>query len=431
MALFNTTPAPAERDSELRGSSHEPSPEPTILYFGNDWYAENRTSSHHIARRLARSHRMLYIECPGLRAPRGTRRDLKKIWTKISRFLSGPKPVAENLKLWTLLQIPFHRFAFIRRLNVTLILVSLRWIMWREGIRRPIAWFMIPHPAPLVGRLGERLSVYYCTDDYASMPGVNAEAVRAMDTEMARKSDIVFVTSETLLDSKLQLNRETHTSPHGVDIEHFGRAQDEQLPAPTDMAEMSHPVIGFFGLIESWIDLDLVAFLAEQRPNWTFVFIGRLAVPAEQLQRRPNVHFLGNRAYEDLPAYGKHFDVAIIPYRLNRQVMHANPLKLREYLAMGKPVVAVRTAEIEKYSDVVAIADSREEFLAKLDDLLSRPDSPMAIERRMSRVASVSWDARLARVFGIVRSRLDDEEKRAGAERGVIPQHRTPGPART
>ena len=130
--------------------------------------------------------------------------------------------------------------------------------------------------------------------------------------------------------------------------------------------------------------------------------IGRLAAPAEELQRLPNVHFLGKRAYEDLPIYGKQFDVGILPYHRNRQVIHANPLKLREYLAMGKPVVSVSTNEIDKYSDVVEIAHSHEEFLGKLDVVLSRPSTPAEIQRRIDRVADESWDAQVDRVLKIV-----------------------------
>ena len=214
---------------------------------------------------------------------------------------------------------------------------------------------------------------------------------------MTRKADLVFVASETLLDRKRALNPRTHVSPHGVDFDHFARAQDDRLPVPTDTAGLPHPVVGFFGLIERWIDLDLIDYLAEQtarvdiRPDRTG---GRPRGPVTAEAQHP---FLGKRSYADLPAYGKQFDVAIIPYRLTHQVLHANPIKLREYLAMGKPIVSVSTPEIDKYADVVEIAHSREEFLAKLDAVLARPPAPEEIRGRMDRVAGESWDARLQR----------------------------------
>lgn len=380
---------------------------PAILYFGNDWFAENRTSSHQIARWLSKGHRVYYLECPGLRAPKGSGRDLKKIGVKLGRFLLGARPVPEGLHVRTLLQLPFHRFGMVRRLNRLLLRGTLRWLMWREGIRRPITWFMIPHLVPLVGTLGERLSVYYCIDDYAALPDVNADVVRAMDEEMTRKADLVFIASDTLLESKLRLNPTTCVSPHGVDFDHFIQAQDERLPVPADVAELAGPVVGFFGLIERWIDLELIAYLANQRPQYQFVIIGRVAVPEDQVPRGRNLHWLGQRPYSSLPAYGKKFDAAIIPYRLTEQVLHANPIKLREYLAMGKPVVSVSTPEIDKFANVIEIAHDPADFLAKLDWILAHPSPPEEIQRRLQRVADATWDARLTEVFDMVVRRLD------------------------
>src|SRR5579871_6816046 len=175
---------------------------PAILYFGNDWFAENRTSSHQVARCLARRYPLYYIECPGLRAPKGSGRDLLKIWRKLRRFLQGARQVPEGIKVLTLLQIPLHRFALVRWFNRLLILWTLRRLIRKERIHRPILWFLIPHLDQVIGRLGERLSVYYCIDDYAALPDINPEAVRRMDAATTRKADLVFVASDTLLEAK-------------------------------------------------------------------------------------------------------------------------------------------------------------------------------------------------------------------------------------
>jgi glycosyltransferase involved in cell wall biosynthesis len=376
--------------------------EPPILFFGNDWSAENRTSSHHMARWLTPRRRVVYIECPGLRAPKSSGRDLKKIGAKVLRFLRGPRVVPEGLEVWTLLQIPLHRFRLVRWFNRLLMVWSLRWLIWSRGLRGSVAWFMLPHLSSLVGSLGESLSVYYCIDDYAALPDVNEGAVRAMDEDMTRKADLVFVASATLLEAKRRLNPNTHVSPHGVDLGHFALARDDRACLPEDVRDLPRPVIGFFGLIEKWIDLDLVDYLAEQRPGWTFVLIGRVAVPPEKVPQRENVRLLGVRPYELLPRYGRGFDVAIIPYRLTQQVINANPIKLREYLAMGKPIVSVSTPEIDKYADVVRVTRSREEFLAQLDAAVAEGHSPAESDRRVARVASEGWDARLRWVLALV-----------------------------
>jgi hypothetical protein len=343
-----------------------------------------------------------------LRAPTGSGRDMKKIFAKLWAFVKGGEKVPEGLTVRTLLQLPLHRFAWVRWLNRVIVKATVRAVMWREAIRRPVTWFHIPHLPYLVNALGERLAVYYCIDDYSALPGVNVAAVQAMDDETTRRADLVFVASDTLEERKRELNPETHISPHGVDVEHFARALDKSRPVPADMAHVRGPVIGFFGLIEKWIDLELVDYLAAQRPNWTFVMIGRVAAPAVELPRRANVHFLGVRSYDDLPDYGRQFDAAIIPYRLTRQVLNANPIKLREYLAMGKRVVSVDTPHIRQFADVVEIAGSREEFLAKLDFVLSQPFTREATINRITRVASSSWDHRVADVLRTIRQRMDE-----------------------
>ncbi|HVR62945.1 MAG TPA: glycosyltransferase [Polyangia bacterium] len=379
---------------------------PTILYFGNDWAAENRTSSHHVARWLAKRYNVIYIDSPGLRAPKGTGRDLKKLVSKVALALRGPRPMPEGLSVQTLLQIPFHGSGLVRAANRRLILATLKLLMRLQGIKRPLTWFVVPHLASVAGALDERLSVYYCIDDYAALPDVDVEAVKAMDDELTRKANVVFVASGRLLEPKRALNPDTHVSPHGVDYDHFVKAQDPSLPLPDDVAGFRRPIIGFFGLIERWIDLPLVAYLAEARPDWTFLMIGRVAVPDSEVPRLPNLHFLGRRPYESLPAYGKAFTAAIIPYHLTQQVMNSNPLKLREYLAMGKPIVSVSAPEIDKFADWVAIARTREEFLAKLDRAVAEGLSPEQARRQTELASTMTWDANLRKVIAIVEERL-------------------------
>jgi glycosyltransferase involved in cell wall biosynthesis len=384
---------------------------PTILYFGNDWAAENRTSSHHVARWLAKRYRVIYVESPGLRAPKGTGRDLRKLVSKVALALRGPRPMPEGLSVQTLLQLPFHGSAAARTANRHLLLFTLRLLMRLAGVKAPVTWFVVPHLASVAGQLGERLSVYYCIDDYASLPDVDVEAVRRMDDDLTRKADLVFVASGTLLERKRALNVDTHVSPHGVDFDHFVKAQDPALAVPADVAELRRPIIGFFGLIERWIELSLVAYLAAQRPDWTFLMIGRVAVPDADVPRLPNLHFLGRRPYETLPAYGKAFTAAIIPYHLTPQVIHSNPIKLREYLAMGKPIVSVSTPEIDKFAEVVSIARSHEEFLAKLDGAVAHGLTRAQIERQTALAAGMTWDANLRKVIAIVEDRLAAKDR--------------------
>lgn len=372
-----------------------------IVFFGNDWRAENRTSSHQIARRLAARTSLVYFECPGLRSPSRSRRDFRKLFSKVRKFSRG-SVYQDGVVVATLLQLPLHRFAAIRGFNRWLLWISVRLVMFRRRMRRPISWFMVPHVGSLAGTLHESHVVYYCIDDYAALPGVDMEAVSRFDEELTRRADVVFVASDTLVAAKRALNRNTFLSPHGVDYDHFATAASPDALTPADVAGLPRPIVGFFGLIEDWIDLELVDFLASKRPAWTFLMIGRVAV--DRTPDRPNIRFIGHRPYDDLPRYGHCFDAAIIPYRMTRQVLHSNPTKLREYLAMGKPIVAVSTPEIDKFADVVAIGRTPSEFLGKLDAAVCDRD-PARAAARMKRAAEVSWDARVDEALSIVHRR--------------------------
>jgi glycosyltransferase involved in cell wall biosynthesis len=384
---------------------------PAIVYFGNHWSAENRTSSHHIAHQLSQFFDVHYVECPGLRTPTTSSRDVKKLISKLRSGFAKPRRVSESLWVHTLIQLPLHQFRWATWANRRITQHWLRRLVTRHEIARPLLWFTVPHVADLAGAVDTSFSVYYCIDDYGSLPGVQEDAVRDMDSRLTACADVVFVASETLIERKRRLNPRTHLSPHGVDVEHFRAALDDG-GIPTDIAQLPRPIVGFFGLIEKWIDLDLVEFIARNSPHCSFVMIGRVAVGRHKVMDLPNVHFLGQRPYEQLPEYGRAFDAAIIPYRMTEQVRNANPLKLREYLAMGVPVVTVRTPEIEKFSDVVTIADTYDEFLAGLNAILRDGGQRVDAKARLNRVAECSWEACVRAVLEKIEDVLSDGQLR-------------------
>jgi len=190
-------------------------------------------------------------------------------------------------------------------------------------------------------------------------------------------------------------------SPHGVDAELFGRARDPATVVPELARGLQSPVVGYFGSLHDWIDLELIDWLAQSRPHWTFLLVGHAAADVSSLRARGNVVLAGARPYAELPGWAKAFDVAIIPYRLNRQVLNANPLKLREYLATGKPVVSVSNPEIDTFAHVVGIAQGREDFLARIELALA-DDTPDASAKRIAAVAGDTWDARVDAVVARV-----------------------------
>jgi glycosyltransferase involved in cell wall biosynthesis len=379
-----------------------------IVYFGNDWSAENRTSSHHIAERLAERTRVLYVDTPGLRAPKANGRDLKKLCGKLLSALRRPRPVGDRLWQISVPQIPFRRLPLVRQLNVALGKLLVKRALRRLGFTRTVSWFAVPHPGFLANAFDETAVVYYCIDDYAALPDVDARAIAELDAHLTSRADQVFVASARMLDVKRRFRPSTVLSPHGVDVALFRTASDPELSIAPGARTLPRPVIGFYGLIEEWIDLDLVAGIAERRPQWTFLLIGRLAVDAGRLKDLPNVVFAGPQPYRSLPGWAKAFDVAIIPYRLTRQVVNAAPLKLREYLATGKPVVAVPAPEIERFAGLVRVASGPDQFVAEIEDVLAH-DGEADRRRRIEATASMTWDARIREVVEIVERRIGEK----------------------
>jgi glycosyltransferase involved in cell wall biosynthesis len=373
----------------------------SVIYFGNDWFAENRTSSHHIARQLARRMPLLYVDTPGMRSPTANSRDLRKILRIARKFLAKPQSVAPQLWHLTVPQIPFRGWPFVESLNRALG----RWLVRRAArflrFGRRLSWFAVPHPAAMAGTVGDELVVYYVVDDYAALAQMDASRIQRLDDELTTRADVVFVCSETLLKRKRESNRNVEYSPHGVDFELFSQAQDPATEIAEPARGLLQPVIGYFGSIAGQIDLELIAYLAGQRKNWTFLLIGMASVDVSAVAALPNVHLAGPQPYESLPRWAKAFDVTIVPYRRNRFVLNSNPLKIREYLAAGKPVVSVRAPEIERFGDVILLADSDEDFLHKIEQALESETAEMR-QTRMDAVRNSSWQACAERALGRV-----------------------------
>lgn len=369
-----------------------------IVYFGNDWHAENRTSSHHIAAGLARTMPVLYVDSPGIRAPTGSGRDIRRAARKLAAALSLPVLVAPNLWHCTVPQVPLRRIPGVNAFNAAFGRWAVRRAMRAAGIRRSISWFTVPHPGHLAGKLGDEFCVYYCTDDYSAFPGVDEVLIAARDRDLSLRADLLFVATPGLEAPKRALNPNTVFSPHGVDVDLFRQAMDERTELPERVRGIPRPVIGYIGTIHEWVDLDLLAWLASERPTWSFLLVGHAATDVSALRDLPNVHFAGPQPYADLGRWSKAIDVALIPQRRTRWIANANPLKLREYLAAGRPVVSVRNPEIEKFASWVRIADDHHAFLAAIDAALLDTGRDAA-EARAAVVADQTWERRVDTVL--------------------------------
>jgi glycosyltransferase involved in cell wall biosynthesis len=368
-----------------------------IVCFSKDW-SEDPTSNNHVVMQLAKHNRVLWLNSIGTRVPRLTSgRDLRKIWKKFGDVLRGPTRVAENLWVYTpvVLPLPHSRWATV--LNRIILRAALGVLRRRLGMRDFQMWTFLPNVGDYVGRLGESLVVYYCVDEWSQFNYVDGTQIAAAEERLCRRADIVFATAESLVRRKLAWNKETHLARHGVDHALFSRALEPATTVPQDVASLSRPVIGFYGTLQDWVDQDLIAHLATRHPEWSIVLIGKPMVDLSRIEKFPNVHVLGRRSHGQLPQYCKAFSVGIIPYVLHDRIIHVNPIKLREYLSAGLPVVSVDLPEAAVYREHCTIARSYEEFERGIEEAL-RTDSSLRRGKRAEAMRNETWVERVSEV---------------------------------
>jgi glycosyltransferase involved in cell wall biosynthesis len=369
----------------------------SIICFAKDWN-EDPTSNNHVMRELAKNNRVLWLNSIATRTPSLTNgRDLRKILHKLVSFFQGAQQVDPHLWVYTPLVLPFPHSRVAMLLNRWILQTSIRILRRRLGMRDFQLWTFLPNVANYLGRLGESLVVYYCVDEWSMFSYIAERQTVEAEQQLCRKADIVFATSHALVERRRQYNPETHLATHGVDYELFSQALHPSTPIPADLAALPQPVLGFYGTIQDWVDLDLVGYVAARHPEWSIVLIGRVAVDVSALRQYPNVHFLGRRPHSQLPAYCRGLAVGLLPQKVNDLTLHMNPIKLREYLCAGLPVVATALPEVNYYRDQCYVAQSYQEFESAVADAL-RSDSPQRRQQRNQSMQVETWELKVRHV---------------------------------
>lgn len=360
-----------------------------IVCFSPDWTGDP-LSKMHLMRLLSRDNRILWVNSIGERKPRLSRADFGRVFRKLfaaARPMSQPEP---NIHVLNPLAIPAAYGPIGRLLNRRLLRFQVGRAMRKLGFRRPINYTFLPAAGAVAGTLGEELVIYHCVDEYTAFTGV-PPSLRDLEQELLRRADLVIVSSELLYQSKAPYNAHTVLVRHGVDHEHFCKALDPATVIPAEVARLPRPILGFFGLIADWVDLDLLAHVARHFTTGSLVLLGKETTNVSALAALPNVHLLGRKRYEELPGYCKAFDVALMPFRVNELTLNANPLKVREYLAAGLPVVSTPIPEVEVLGQC-RIAATPETFVQEIENALQDP-GPKA--ERSEAIRHESWAARV------------------------------------
>jgi glycosyltransferase involved in cell wall biosynthesis len=376
----------------------------SIICISQDWEGDP-TSKKHIMRILSARNRVLWVNSIGMRRPTAAASDLRRLAAKLRRIVSGVRQVEPNLYVMDPPVLPLPGIAAAERVNRVVLAARLRNLCRRLHLQRPIVWTFLPNVNWLLGRLHEQMVIYHCVDEYSEFSGVPKEVIVRMERELIRRADLVFTSAEKLCAERREINPRTYFIPHGVDVAHFSRALDPATTVATEIAALPKPVIGFFGLLADWVDLDMIGALARARPQWSFALVGKAQTDLRAVEGLPNVRLVGQRPYAALPGYCRGFDVGLIPFRMNELTLRVNPLKLREYLAAGLPVVSTPLPEVVRYQGVVHIATNKEGFLQEIEAALKERTG----ERDRGRVEMMrteGWEARVGDMSRLVEKRL-------------------------
>ncbi len=347
-----------------------------VVAFANDW-GTDPTSKHHLMRLLAERADLLWVEASGMRRPgAGSAADWRRVGKKIRKMFGGLRPGAPGLTVLSPPALPFPTSRLARAINARLYRRSVRRAlqsMHREG--PPLLWVYTPTVARYLDLLPARGLVYHCVDRWWAFSEYDTDEMRNCHEILCRRADHVFASSRELLNDCTPWTDRVSYVPHGVDVAHFQRAVSEPLERPADLSPPGRPTVGFIGLIDDWVDLGLIRDVALANPGADVVLIGAARVATESLSAIPNVRLLGRKPFAKLPAYLAHFDVALIPFEISELTLAVNPIKLREYLSAGVPVVTTALPELvpfQGHEGVDVVADSAS-FVAAVTRRLAAP----------------------------------------------------------
>ena len=286
-------------------------------------------------------------------------------------------------------------------------LALLEELMARHHIGPFIAWYYTPMALPFSQHLAPAAVVYDCMDELSSFKGAPA-VLKDREAVLLSRAGLVLTGGQSLYEAKRHQHDNIHPFPSSVDVDHFAQARRVESD-PADQAAIPHPRLGFFGVIDERMDIDLIDGLAAARPDWHVVLLGPVVkIDPAQLPRRPNIHYLGSKQYDELPQYVAGWDVALLPFARNEATRFISPTKTPEYMAAGKPVVSTSIRDVVRpygQQGLVRIADDVPAFVAACEAAMAE-DASARVRQADAFLRQTSWDGTWLRIRLMVESLL-------------------------
>jgi glycosyltransferase involved in cell wall biosynthesis len=386
-----------------------------ICFGGEDWWYHHPHSKAHLMRRFARAgNKVIFLNSISLGLPSLAHKDiLPRISRKLRSYSKLARQTSEGITVVSPASLPFFGSSAARAINRGLLRAQIQRLMSNRNFSKPILWIAIPTAAEMIGCFDESLVIYHISDKYDANTmdhATDPAAIRKLHEKAIAGADLIFYSGRKLLREATSGRDRSYLLEQAVDFDHWAgleqRVSNGDLKLALGIERIPRPRLGYFGAIEPWlVDQELIKKAARERPDWQWVFIGNRSRGME-IEGLPNTHFLPSVAYDDLPSYAAGFDICVLPWETEQAfTSYGSAIKVREYLATGKPVVIAPLPEYEPLADVLRIARSRDQFLALVDEALSEND-PNAAARRQAAVADGTWDARAEFVSELIENKL-------------------------
>ena len=387
-----------------------------ICFGGEDWWYHHPHSKNHLMRRFARAgNRVIFVNSISMGLPSLAHKDLlPRVTRKLRSYAKFARKTSEGITVVSPATLPFFASRTARGMNRQLLKSQIQRLARKGGLSKPILWIAIPTAAEMIGCFNESVVIYHVSDKYEANTmdhGTDPALIRQLHEQAIGAADLILYSSRKLLAEATQGRKRSHLLEQAVDFDHWSRVGSGELEVAPEVANIPRPRLGYFGAIEPWlVDQDLIKRAARERPDWNWVFIGNKSRGLE-IENLPNVHFLPAVAYDRLPNYAAGFDVCVLPWDTELAfTSYGSAIKVREYLATGKPVVISPLPEYETMGDVLRIARSGDDFLHLIDEALHEQGTETS-RARQNAVRNGTWDARAEWVSDLIEKTLSKKGK--------------------
>ncbi|MBC2694135.1 MAG: glycosyltransferase family 1 protein [Desulfobacteraceae bacterium] len=369
---------------------------------------------HQMMTRLAKKNRVLFVNhtyplslfitCPKMS---------ENLWQKLKKWRSGVKQVTNNLHTYTPppLLMDCGYSGINDQFNQAYIKNSILKVARKLKFKSPILWIYNPYAIYPKGKFDEKLVCYDCNDDMASLLSrfqYKKRNLRRIEEKFVKRADIVFTTSQTLYQSKKNINPNTYYFPSGIDVEVFSKALSPFTKIPIEMQSIKKPIVGFIGgMVSSKMNWDWIEKLSRSLPYLSITLVGPETEPApSKIKGLPNVYFLGAKPFHNLPEYLKAFDVGIIPYKEGEFLRNCFPTKIFEYFAAGKPVVSADIPALRGLQPLVRLCKASDEFVASVESFIKKGYSNEQKTRCIDLSTKYTWDERVKKTSALINDLL-------------------------